>query len=354
MNKQNYLFILCFFLNLSLFGQKGYFTIHDITDEERYMSFPVLSGGSIYAVNKINNHLQLSELEIINGKKYKSIFDRVTRDQLGLYGRKTALSYEVLSNSDRNFTIRLYQESCGMTCHYWVSYHNFNPQNGDRYSSLRDFFTEENYKHFHAYVTTKRQINLSRQIQEDEEYSKGYEENAREFLELIAESDLKSFYFNNDSIFFDSSNLLHKNGPFQGLDHVIGIPIKDIAYLLNDFGKAALLTGKNLKNFRSESEPQLHEGTIASDLGIYMLFRREYTNEDEGTTEYVGIYAYKKHGQGINLRGKEKGNSFDLTEYDDELEEKASLKFTLKNNVLKGTWTDLKTKKKLSFNAKRK
>lgn len=356
MRKQLNLFIICFFFTLSLLGQKGYFDIQNIVSEDEYesFSFPIVNGSNSYAVNKINNHLQLSEIEIINGKKDKTIFDWITRPQVGLYGRKTDLSYEILSNSDHNFSICFNESACGMTCHYWVSYHNFNPQNGDRYSSLRDFFNEENYKTFHAYATTKRQISISQQVREDERYSKGYEEPERELLTSIAKSDLSDFYFNNDSIFFDSSNMLHKNGPFHDLNNIIGIPIKDISYLLNDFGQAALITGKNLKNFRSKSEPQFYEGTIAPDLGIYMLFQEDYKIGDEDATEYMGIYAYKKHGWGINLRGKEKNNKFDLIEWDDEFEEKASLKLTLDNNVLKGTWEDLKTNRKLSFNARRK
>jgi len=349
------LLILCFFSSSFVSGQEGYLNVLNVSDEEGYLFFPVLSGNDTSVTGKINNHLQLCELEIINGKRDKSIFDWITRYQIGFYGRKTDMSYQVLSNSDRNFAVCFDETSCGMTCHYWRSYHNFNPRNGDRYSLLRDFFTEDNYKAFHTYVTVKRQHCILLQLYEEKsshEYIRLFWNN---LMPSISKDDLKSYYFNSDSIFFDSFNLTGKNDPLRyAVDHVVGIAIKDIEPLLNDFGRAALITGYSLKNLRSASEPQLYEGCIGDNLDIYMLFREDYKNEDEGITEYSGIYAYKKYGWGINLNGKEKDGNFELLESDEDMEDKALLKFSIENNILKGTWSDLKTNRELFFKAQRK
>lgn len=349
-----FVFLLCFFSFPFLSGQAAYLHVQNITDDEGWFSFPVLSGKDIYVIDKVNNHLQLGELEIINGKNDKSIFDWVTRPKYRYYGRKTDLSYQVLSNSDQNFAVCFDESSCGMTCHYWRSYHNFNPRNGDRYSSLRDFFSEENYKTFHAYVTVKRQFNIQLQLLKGESPNKYFPFFWNYLMPSISEDDLNSYYFNRDSIFFDSFNLTSKNDPLRdAVDHVVGITIKDIECLLNDFGRAALISGNSLDYFRSASEPQLYEGKIGDNL-IYMLFREEYINEDEEVTEYSGIYAYKKYGRGINLYGKGKYGDYELFERDEELEDKALLKFTIEDNILKGTWSDLKTNRELPFKVQRR
>jgi len=347
------LFLLCFFSFSFVSGQEGYLNVLNVSDEEASLSFPVLSGNDAYVTGKINNHLQLSELEIINGKNDKSLFDWITRYQSGFYGRRTDLDYKILSNSDRNFAVCFDENSCGMTCHYWKSYHNFNPRNGDRYSSLRDFFTEDNYKVFHTYVTVKCQHCILLQLYEEKPSHEYIRLFWSDLMPSISKDDLESYYFNNDSIFFDSFNLTGKNDPLRyTVDHVVGIAIKEVEPLLNDFGRAALITGNDLKNFRSVSEPQLYEGYIGDNLDIYMLFRERYKNES--TIRYVGIYAYKKYGWGINLNGEEKSGNLELLESDEDMEDKALLKFSIENNILKGTWNNMGTNRELLFKAQRK
>lgn len=346
MGKRYYLFFLLSVIPFILLAQDGYFKIQKISDKEGYIFFPILSGRDSYVVSKINTHLQLGELEILYKENNKDIFEQVTRQQIGIYGRKTDIDYNILSNTKQNFAVCFTETSCGMTCNYWVSYHNFNPLNGDKYL-LKDFFSEPEYKNFHAYVTDKRQANIKRQLLAPE-YKIDYEEFADELLELISNDELNSFYFTEDSIYFDNFNLLSKNSPFHGLDHITGISINEIRKFLSDFEFMVLVNGKEGVNYKSRTEPQLYEGIICSNLKIYLLFRNEYDND------YIGIYAYEKYKKGINLRGKIVNNKIVLTECDDELEEVAELTFTKKGKRLSGTWKDLRTKKTCLFSAVRK
>lgn len=144
-----------------------------------------------------------------------------------------------------------------MTCAYWVRYYNFNPKNGDRYF-IQDFFTKEQLASLRSIITPRRIEKIKNQIHNLKEKDHEIEiQTLEEYLYSYIESDeLEDFYFTNDSIFFDNENLLNKHDKFWDLDHITGFSIKEIQYLLNDFGKSAMLTGVGLENFVATIEPQ--------------------------------------------------------------------------------------------------
>ncbi|MDJ1467959.1 hypothetical protein [Xanthocytophaga flava] len=96
------------------------------------MSFPVFTDSTnSLAVQKINQMLQIVELELVKSAKQRNIFEQASFDDGTIYGGKVILTPTIYQNSDRLLSIGFWNSSCGATCAYWVSYYNFNPGNGD-------------------------------------------------------------------------------------------------------------------------------------------------------------------------------------------------------------------------------
>ena len=113
--------------------------------EPDQFSFPIFSNRTNkYAAQKINQTMQLSELEILKGFETKSIFERVSYDGGGIYGNKVSIKFDVFDNTDRILSVQFNETSCGATCAYWVKYYNFNSGNGDLIQ-LKDLFTEKGF-----------------------------------------------------------------------------------------------------------------------------------------------------------------------------------------------------------------
>ena len=91
--------ILFVILNNFCFAQAGYFSYKTITQDQN-LRFPVFKRSTNdLATEKINQHLQLSELELLNGHQKKSIFETVSARQESLYGGKTDLNFEIINSS---------------------------------------------------------------------------------------------------------------------------------------------------------------------------------------------------------------------------------------------------------------
>lgn len=342
--KPFFLLTYCLFC-LTAWAQAEYSTITKVTGGASY-AFPIVSNPNKKATDKINIHLQLAELEIITGNATKDMFAQAAIDDGTIYGGKEAISYTVLENSNTNLALKLDESACGMTCAYWVRYYNFNPQTGDRYA-LQDFFSPANFEVFKKRMTPIRVAKLKAQIDTLNISEEGDPSNLASYIyDSIAEDDYEDFYFTKDSLSFDNDNLVNKNDKFFSLDHTTTIDLASIASLLNEYGKAAMLTGTSLATYTAVAEPQLYEGTIGT-LPIYLLFRPTYDNH------YEGIYAYKKYGTAITLDGEYNNNLYVFQEMNKYFKEIATFSFTKTPTGLKGSWTD-KKKKSLPLNAKRK
>lgn len=122
--------------------------------------FPVIQSKNKYAADKINTLLQLFHLELLIDKKEKHIFEQVTRDFL--YGI-IASEYTILTNSEHNLAVKFNMVSSGASVHTFVTYHNFNPENGDLYD-LRDFFDAHNFIKFKELLNKKQTNGLLKQV----------------------------------------------------------------------------------------------------------------------------------------------------------------------------------------------
>lgn len=334
---RNILTILSLIIWFNSFGQENYLKIENISNKEDF-NFPTIYSTDTLTSEKINIHLQLSELDLIKGKERKNIFEVVTENSEGIYGSKTSINYEILNNNERVLTLCFDESSCGMTCAYWNRYYNFNPQNGNRYF-LQDFFSEPNFKKIKDLVVKERQRDFERQLTSLKKESQDPEldELKTDIFSRISEDDLTDFYFNKDSLFFDSWNLLDKNAKFLGFETVTGIAIKQIQNLLNDYGKAILISGQGIVNYQGTTNPQLFEGIIGKHNKIYLLFRNLYENTFEGT------YAYKKYGKAIYLgKGKFLDGTYTFEEDNYNFKKIGTISFKQQGNTLLGYWKNNK------------
>ncbi len=316
------------------FGQNNFLKIEKISEGKEF-HFPIVQCTDKLIEEKINILLQLGELDLIKGKEKESIFEVTTINNGTIYGGKVSIDYKVLANTDKILSIKFNQSSCGATCAYWVRYHNFNPKNGDRYG-LKDFFNDANYKTFKSIITPLRQNKIKKQIEQQIKSGDNLEQLEEYLYSYIENDDLDDYYFTSDSLYFDNENLLSKHDKFWDLDHITAVSIETVKHLLNDFGKSALITGENLKTFRSMTEPQLYEGTLDNKSRFYLLFKEDYQNH------FIGTYAYKKYGRAISLEGSLDNDEYMFKESNDDNDVIATITFKQMGINLTGNWKDKK------------
>ena len=82
-------------------GQTKYFTCKSLTSGKEF-SFPVFSlAADSFTTRNINQLLQLSELELLDGYQKKNIFEKISVDNGTIYGGKTNISFDILTNSSK-------------------------------------------------------------------------------------------------------------------------------------------------------------------------------------------------------------------------------------------------------------
>lgn len=275
--------------------------------ESDQFSFPIFSKRiNNYSANKINQTMQISELEILKGFETKSIFERVSYDGGGIYGNKVSIKFDVFDNTNRVLSVQFNQTSCGATCAYWVKYYNFNSGNGDLIQ-LKDLFTEKGYEKFFAFVTNRRLAQVKDEIRRKVEPK--YRES---FFESISNAykvdDLTDFYIKDNNLYIDGENSFSKNAKFEGIETVSKFNLSEFKSHLNDYGKSIFgLNNKAVKKYRSKVLPQLFQGKIGNQ-NVVLFLNTGY--EKEMKAEYV----YSKYGKGVFLEGKLENNKLSLTE----------------------------------------
>lgn len=317
------------------------------------LKFPVfLSGSKKPAVEKINQFLQLSELELIKGKINKNIFKKVSINNGSLYGAKVRISFDVKSNNNKILSIVFDEASSGMTSHYYNKFYNFNAGNGD-FITMPDLFTTEGYETFKTYSIAKRKINLQRQEDSLQKADgKPANNNLQDIFGLFKLND-DEFYIERNQLFIDDIGALGKWGLFYGYDMACPFDVSEFSNYLNDYGKALFSFKKNdITAFHSKSIQQLYKGFLGDSVPIALILRPNYM-DDYGYLNVDGIYAYTKYGKGIYLHGKTKDDFLMLNEEDETGERKAEIITEFKNYTIEGTWTNVKTNQAYKFYVKR-
>lgn len=320
-------------------------------------SFPIFSNPSNkYAVNKINQMLQISELGILKGFETKSIFERVSYDGGGIYGGKTDINFEIFSNNDSILSVRINNSSCGATCAYWINYYNFNSGNGDNVH-LTDLFTEAGYSKFNELVAEKRIADLRKEL--IEKITPDERENYSNIADCYENDKLEDFYIKNKILYIDGENCFHKGQKFDGIETVSRIKLSEFKKYLNAYGKGLFsISSDPIKAHRSNGLPQLFEGKIAGQNVLLVLNINYYPSSNEAKAEYV----YAKYGKGIFLEGKIYNNQLILTEklavtndtglisYVDN----GFIKADFDDQKIVGTWTSKDKTKTYKLSLKRK
>ncbi len=293
----------------SVYAQGNYFSYKTVNlrDDGNEFSFPIFSKPSAnYSINKINQMLQIAELEVLNGFQTKNIFEQVSIDDGRIYGGKVSIDFKVYDNSDKILSVKLDESSCGATCTYWVKYYNFNSGNGDLIQ-LKDLFTEKGHEEFFAFATKRRIAQLKNEIRKLPISERGDFEGISGSYEA---DDLVDFYVKKNVLYIDGENSFSKNQKFASVEikRISQFKLSKIKSFLNDYGKSLFgLTKKPIKQFRSNVLPQLFQGKIGEQK-IILVLNNGY--EDQMKAEYI----YSKYGRGIYLEGKIRANELSLTE----------------------------------------
>jgi hypothetical protein len=321
-------FLYLFLSGISIYAQNSYFSIKKVKSNNDF-SFPIVSdlNGSSVSM-KINQLLQISELEVLRKSSGQNIFKKTSTNNYGLYGNKVAISYAIQTNSNKLLSIKFNQASCGMTCHYWVRYYNFNAQNGD-ILQLKDMFTEAGYRKFYHKVAKKRIKELREEIKK---LDKEVQADFKEIESYYADDDLNDFYIKNGNLYIDGDNSFHKNLKFSGIETVCVFKSAEFKGFLNPYGKSIFnLNNQPIKEFHSRSLPQLYKGKIAGK-NVLMVINKGYKNEIRA--EYV----YLRYADGIFLTGQLNGTTLSLSEKNKDYNDIGFIKAEFKNNQIEGTW----------------
>lgn len=326
------------------YGQANYFSYKIISfkDESRKFSFPFfINSSNNYSTNKINQLLQISELEILKGFETENIFEVVSINNGRIYGGKVSIDFKVYDKNSKVLSLKLDQSSCGATCAYWVRYYNFNSGNGDLIK-LKDLFTEKGYKSFFSLVTKRRITQLKKEIRKLRPNEKG------DFYGIIGSyeaDDLADFYIKDNNLYIDGENSFSKGQKFSSVEinKVSRFRISEFKSYLNNYGKSLFrITNKSIKKYRSNNLPQIFQGKIG-DQKVLLVLNTSYENKMRG--EYV----YSKYGKGIFFEGKLNGIELTLTEKLPKPKESGFIDYvdngfitaSFDGQSILGTWTNI-------------
>ena len=228
----------------------------NLNDWHNY-KFPYILMENKEVERKVNGLLQMRNFGVVfNGPDGSCVdgIDHIVR--LSYEGKPTTSFYD--DSFSRNLSIKIaFTESDGTET---LRYYNFNPKTGDLYH-LEDFFSEENYYLFQSKLL-------------------GYEVTEEEDL-----ADLSNFEFTQDKI----GVRISLSSRFDLTQYSV-IKISDIEPLLNDYGRAALITGEELEKYHTDLPPLLYEGMIGEEPVYYLRERPFRGGRDQLFFRNTGKY----------------------------------------------------------------
>ena len=203
----------------------------------RDYKFPYVQMEDKEVERKVNALLQMGNFGVVFNEPDGSCVDGIDHiERLSYEGKPRTNFYD--DSFSRNLSIKISHTHGDGT--KTLFYYNFNPKTGDLYH-LEDFFSGENYYQFQSKLL-------------------GYE--------LINEDDivdLSNFEFNQTEI----GVRISLSSRFDLTQYSV-IKISDIEPLLNDYGRAALITGEGLEKYHTNLPPLLYEGTIGDEPVYYL------------------------------------------------------------------------------------
>lgn len=325
-------------------GQISYFQYNTISHNN--FSFPVFNrSGDSATLIKINQLLQLSELDLLYGYQKNNIFESVSVDPGTIYGGKVRMSYQIFSNTDKVLSVKFDNSSCGATCAYWVRYYNFNAGNGDLIQ-LKDCFTVDGFVSFKKHVVNKRTAKFKKELKK---VNPEFRDDLNDVFGRFDQDDLTDYYIKDSMIVIDGENSLFKNQKGFNLDMYTKFYLSEFKDYLNDFGRAVFgITDDSMSGYRSSSLPQLFEGAIDTSLQIILVLNYDYENKMRG------VYAYKKYGRGIFFDGELNNDTLTLIEYNDDFDINGHIDAMYDGFSIDGTWSNKDETKMLTIIAKRR
>lgn len=327
--------------------QSPYFHIEIIRYDAdgKELRFPIISNSTAnrLTVEKINQNLQLSELELLNGFQANTIFEKIMINDSTIYGGKTDMTDSIYTNNNRMLSIGFDEASSGMTTAYWTKYYNFNSGNGDLIH-LSDLFTSNGYNFFLKLVIKKSIRKFRLQLKENNEPDSTWSE----IISSLGRLDLDDFYIKGNSILIDGDDLLSKPQKGYGLDMLVKFDLIEFKKYLNDYGKCVFnLSNDAIAKYRSKGLPQLFAGNLG-DQPILLIIRPIYADS------YDGIYCFQKGGKGIDLDGTIRNGVLNFDESKDFNGNYAHITGKFKHDSIIAIWTKAKTTKRIRLYAYRK
>lgn len=135
---------------------------HPVEKDEIYI-FPTVKAKSKSVTTSINNTLVSDFLDIERNRIKKSIFENIWPNEENSNGQLSDISYEVLQNSKRIFSISISAEGCGAYCEPFTRYYNFDLQTGKQFK-LEDLFTTAGQKLLLAAMNKQKKELLQQKI----------------------------------------------------------------------------------------------------------------------------------------------------------------------------------------------
>ena len=140
---------------------------HPVEKDEIYI-FPSVKAKSKSVTTSINNTLVSDFLDIERNKIKKSIFENIWPNEENSNGRLSDISYEVLQNSKRIFSISISAEGCGAYCEPFTRYYNFDLQTGKLFKP-EVLFTPSGQKLLLAAINKQKKELLQQKIRSAKE-----------------------------------------------------------------------------------------------------------------------------------------------------------------------------------------
>jgi len=338
---KHFLILVCTLLCSLCYAQQDSLSYKIISEGD--FNFPVFSGKDSLAVQKINQLLQLSELELLKGHEKKSIFEAVAYNNTDMMGR-TDIKEDINVNNGKLLSLEFEEATSGGTMYYYSKYYNFNSQNGD-IIRLSDLFTPTGYKVFRRLVIRRRMAEFNEKLSK-------MDSNLRSDLNDIAEcyrsDSLEDFSIGDVGLGIYGNNCFSKGGE-QKFDEILPdcvFRLAEFRNYLNDYGKCVFSLNKDsIGKYHSGSLPQLYYGTIGKQK-ICLLLNSSNVDIIDAT------YTYLKYGIAIKLRGGLNNGQLKLSDDEDDPTESIEAKFS--GNAITGTWYNKGKTKSLKVLLKRK